>query len=83
MILVLNKNLPEAEINGVVSEIERLGFAAQVVLNQPNPLVFVSGDVKVVPSHLFSNIAGVEKVMKLGPACPRVDNSEGLSLIHI
>ncbi|MBX9877168.1 MAG: 3-deoxy-7-phosphoheptulonate synthase [Candidatus Obscuribacterales bacterium] len=81
MILVLNKNLPEAEITGVVSEIERLGFAAQVVLNQPNPLVFVSGDVKVVPSHLFSNIAGVEKVMKLGPACPRVDNSEGKPVV--
>lgn len=80
MILVLHKNLPKADIADVVSEIERLGYKAQVVLHEVNPVVFVSGDVKVAPSHLFSRIAGVEKVLKIGPACPRVDSLENKSV---
>lgn len=74
MILVLNKGLGESEIAEVVSEIERLGFAAQSVLGQANPIVFVTGDVKTVPSHLFSQITGVEKLLKVGPSCPRVES---------
>lgn len=76
MILVLHKNLLEAEIAEVVSEIHRLGYKAQVALHEVNPVIFVSGDVRCAPSHLFSRISGVEKVLKLGPACPRVDSSE-------
>ncbi len=73
MILVLNKSLSESDIADIASQIERLGLGAQIVGGQTNPLVFVSGNAQTHPSHIFSRIAGVEKVLKLGPACPRVD----------
>lgn len=76
MILVLNKSLSAAEIADVVSQVEHLGLSAQIVSGQANPLIFISGDVKTLPSHLFSRIAGVDKVLKLGPACPRVDGKD-------
>lgn len=74
MILVLRKNLSEAEIAQVAVEVENLGFSSQIVYSQANPIIFVQGETRVVPSHAFSQISGVEKLLKIGPACPRVDS---------
>lgn len=76
MILVLKKTLSEAGIENVLAQVGQLGFSAQVFSGQPNCLVVVAGDARNTPSHLFSRIDGVEKLLKVGPACPRVDSKE-------
>ena len=70
MILVLRKDLPEKAAAQIRDTLKKLGLEAQTVATAQHKLVVVESDTRAIPSHPFSQLEGVEKVIRVEPPCP-------------
>ncbi|MBZ0189249.1 MAG: 3-deoxy-7-phosphoheptulonate synthase, partial [Candidatus Obscuribacterales bacterium] len=60
----------------MLKALDRLGVKAQLVSSTGNNIVVVQSDVSTMPTHMFSQIDGVAKVVRLAPTCPLVTDGE-------
>ncbi len=70
MLLVLEPALEEKNIERVVRTLEELGIRAEVVRSSSQVVVFVHSDVRALPTHKFSQIDGVARVIRVSSSCP-------------
>jgi len=80
MILVLKNNLSESDIAFVVKQVGERGFTAQLIYDQPSVVALVLGDTRSLATHVFSQIRGVEKVVKIHPPHPLVASKKRKSI---
>ncbi|MBX9666328.1 MAG: 3-deoxy-7-phosphoheptulonate synthase [Candidatus Obscuribacterales bacterium] len=72
MLLVLEPALEEKNIERVVRTLEELGIRAEIVRSSSQVVVFVHSDVRALPTHKFSQIDGVARVIRISSSCPLV-----------
>lgn len=72
MILVLDKGLSQYGEREVLSKLEALGVKAQLGRLYTDTVVVIESDVTTMPTHVFSQIDGVAKVLRIGHAYHRV-----------
>lgn len=76
MILILRSKLPEANILQICEHLQDLSLSCQIVRSYKQIFVVVLDDTSSLPSHTFSRIDGVEKVVRTAPQCPLVGKSD-------
>ena len=65
MILILQKPTSQEQIAVICERLERMELTGQVIENASGTVVSVKEDVSRLPSHLFSQLPGVDKVVRL------------------
>jgi 3-deoxy-7-phosphoheptulonate synthase len=70
MILVLRRDITKNAIERACQTLREHGLNAQLAQTGQHTVVVVSDEVSDVPSHVFSTIEGVEKVVRIQPQCP-------------
>ncbi len=75
MLLVLEPALEEKNIERVVRTLEELGIRAEIVRSASQVVVFVHSDVRALPTHKFSQIDGVARVVRISSTCPLVTSN--------
>lgn len=70
MILVLQKDLSDSAIAHVSARLRELGVSAQLSQSACQKLFVVTDDTRDMPTHLFSRITGVEKVVRVQSRYP-------------
>ena len=88
MILVVQKKASQEQVAAICSRLERMNLTAQVLQNGGGTIIAVQEDVTEIPSHIFSQIPYVEKVLRLQSqaslACsamvPAVELSNGVRI---
>jgi 3-deoxy-7-phosphoheptulonate synthase len=82
MILVLRRDITQNAIDRACQTLRDHGLNAQLAQTGQHTVVVVSEDVSDVPSHIFSAIEGVEKVVRVQPQCPVALNDTS-SAVHV
>lgn len=59
----------EQVVTKAQEELEKHGLSSQRVDTQSSCVLVILDDVSTVPTHIFSHIPGVEKVVRVGPQC--------------
>lgn len=72
MILVLEKGLSQFKEREVILALEQQGVKAQLGRLYSDSIAIVESDVSTLPSHIFSQIEGVAKVLRIGQSYPKV-----------
>lgn len=80
MIIVLRSNSAPETAAQVCETLREAGLSSQIVRTAQHRLVVVIDDASRLPSHLFSRIEGVEKVIRVQAQCPLALNSNDVSL---
>lgn len=80
VIIVLRSNSAQETAQQVCETLRESGLASQIVLTAQHKLVIVTDDASGLPSHLFSRIEGVEKVIRVQTQCPLALNSKDIAL---
>lgn len=70
MLLVLEPSLDKERQQKVVDELAAMGVESQLIKSYSQAVVFVVSDVRSLPTHEFSQLEGVRKVVRLSPSCP-------------
>lgn len=70
MILSLGKNPSPEAVEKISRRLSENGLASQVIVSGEATLVIVTSSAESVPGHLFSQMEGVEKVIKLTNRAP-------------
>ncbi len=65
MILILQKPTSQEQIAAVCERLQRMKLTGHVIENASGTVVSVKEDVSCLPSHLFSQLPGVDKVVRL------------------
>lgn len=65
MILVVQKKASQEQLAAVCARLQRMNLSAEVLQSGASTIVAVREDVSEIPSHLFSQIPYVEKVLRL------------------
>lgn len=65
MILILQKPTSQEQIATVCERLERMKLTGHVIENASGTVVSIKEDVSCLPSHLFSQLPGVDKVVRL------------------
>jgi 3-deoxy-7-phosphoheptulonate synthase len=63
MIVVLSSSATPAQLDGIVSRIEALGFRPHIVRGEERTIIGVIGDDRRAEPHQFENMAGVDQVL--------------------
>ncbi len=56
-------------VSAAQEKLERMGLTCELIATQSAFLLVVLDDVSTVPTHIFNQLSGVEKVMRLTPQC--------------
>ncbi|MCW5821305.1 MAG: 3-deoxy-7-phosphoheptulonate synthase [Cyanobacteria bacterium TGS_CYA1] len=72
MILVLEKGLGQHGEQEVLLKLEKLGVSAQLGRLYTDTVIVIESDVSTRPTHIFSQIDGVAKVLRIGQSYPKV-----------
>ena len=70
MILSLGKNPSPEAVEKISRRLSENGLASQVIVSGEATLVIITSSAESVPGHLFSQMEGVEKVIKLTNRAP-------------
>ncbi|MBX3074851.1 3-deoxy-7-phosphoheptulonate synthase [Candidatus Obscuribacterales bacterium] len=70
MFLVLEDRLDEKASADILDALVQLGMQAELVRSSKQVLIFVHSDVRAVPTHKFTRIPGVARVMRTAPTSP-------------
>lgn len=70
MFLVLEDRLDEKASDQVLEALVEMGVQAELVRSSKQVLIFVHSDVRAVPTHKFTRIPGVARVMRTAPTAP-------------
>jgi len=70
LLLVLEPSLDRERQQKVVDALAAMGVESQLVKSYSQSIVFVMSDVRSMPTHEFSLLEGVLKVVRLSPSCP-------------
>lgn len=65
MILILKKSASQEQVEQVISRLELLNLSAQLISCGQTPTVAIEDDVSKIASHVFSQIPGVDKVIRV------------------
>lgn len=65
MIIVMKHNATAAEIEGVVTQIQALGFKAHLSQGEERTIIGVIGDERPIEPDLFELMEGVERVVRI------------------
>lgn len=82
MILVFKSGVLEQQLAASQQQLDRLGFTFKVVRTAGSCLFIVMDDVSTVPSHIFSQLPGVDKAIRISPQCSLVFKN-GISSIPV
>lgn len=72
MILVLEKGIGQHGEREVLVKLEALGVSGQLGRLYTDTVVVIESDVQTRPTHIFSQIDGVAKVLRIGQSYPKV-----------
>ncbi len=70
MLLVLEQGLDETKCKSVVDALRQIGVEAELSFSSSKTVVFIHSDVRSQPTHKFSQIEGVARVIRISPTCP-------------
>jgi 3-deoxy-7-phosphoheptulonate synthase len=70
VLLVLEDRLDEQASEQVLAALDLLGVQAEIVRSSTQVVVFVHSDVRAIPTHKFSKIDGVARVIRTSSTCP-------------
>lgn len=70
MLLVLEQGLDETKCASVIDALRQFGMEAELSVSATKTVVLVKSDVSSLPTHKFSQIEGVAKVIRISPSCP-------------
>src|SRR5688572_6067835 len=80
MILVLEKGVSDSRVANARRRLDELGLSTEQLRSGEHVLLLLVGQPDELPSHVFSNLEGVHKVIRLGPHSPRVLQNGHLSV---
>ncbi len=72
MILLIAKTATKEHLDNIIANLALLGLAGRTVAAGGSLVVAVAGDTRGMPTHRFSSLPGVEKVVRFDPQCPLV-----------
>jgi len=72
VILVFKSEVPEHQLAATQQQLDRLGFTYKPVRTATGCLLIILDDVSTFPSHVFSQLPGVEKAIRLTSQCSLV-----------
>jgi|GEM_PF-30293 phospho-2-dehydro-3-deoxyheptonate aldolase len=70
LLLILEPSLDKEHQQKVIDQLAAMGVESQLVRSYTQSVVFVMSDVRSLPTHEFSQLSGVRKVVRLSPSCP-------------
>jgi 3-deoxy-7-phosphoheptulonate synthase len=82
MILVLRRDITKTTIDRACQTLREHGLDAQLAQSGLHTVVVVADDVSDLPSHIFSGIEGVEKVVRVQPQSPIALNDTA-NAVHV
>ncbi len=80
MILVLRRDLEDSLVKQVYEQLHNLGLAGQSVRSGQHTLIVVEDEAAELPTHLFSQMEYVDKVVRLQSRCPLAVNRGAVSI---
>jgi 3-deoxy-7-phosphoheptulonate synthase len=72
LILVFKSAAVDQQLSVAQEQLDRLGFTFKLVRTASGCLLIVLDDVSTVPTHIFSQLPGVDKVLRVAPQCSLV-----------
>ena len=80
MILVLRRGLEDSQVAQVYEHLTNLGLAGQSVRSGQHTLIVLQDDAGQLPTHFFSQVESVERVLRLQSRCPLAINRGSVSI---
>jgi 3-deoxy-7-phosphoheptulonate synthase len=72
VILVFKSSAQEQQLAAAQQQLDRLGFTFKAVRTAAGCLFIIMDDVSTLPTHVFSQLPGVDKVVRVAPQCSLV-----------
>ena len=80
MILVLRRGLDGSSTARIIDHIRSLELSAQPVKSGQHTLLIVDSDAGHLPTHVFTQLDGVEKVLRIESRCPLAVNKGAITI---